>query len=275
MHPDDELLQRRLDGELSRDALVDVQAHLDVCSECTLKLERMRAELERVETLLPHLDHDLPHVDPNSVLARLHEWLPGAAIVRDVPARGGRFAFVWETPWRRWAAAALVLVSFGGVAYAIPGSPLRDWVQSAREWLAGDDRARSRPSEDVGIDDSELSESGVAATDHAGVSALPGEAFVIRFESITLGSQVLVTLTDDPEILVQAPAGAAGFTTGDGRITVEVQKPGTTIEVFLPRHAPRIELRVAERIVFEQSGTRVTTDSSADATGRYLLPLAH
>jgi anti-sigma factor RsiW len=70
MHPELELMQRLLHGELPAEAEPGMRAHLETCEECRRRAGGLRrAEAEQVE-LLRLLDHPAPGVTPVAIIAR-------------------------------------------------------------------------------------------------------------------------------------------------------------------------------------------------------------
>src|SRR5262245_19183236 len=108
MHLDDEQLQRFLHRELSADARRPAGDHLSSCAECRERLFELEREQKEVYRLLQRVDSPSPAVTAAEVATR---------------ARASR------SPWGRWAAGILLAAALTGAAYALPGSPLRQWVR--------------------------------------------------------------------------------------------------------------------------------------------------
>jgi anti-sigma factor RsiW len=258
VHLDLERLQRLLHGELAPGEERIAREHLVACAECAKRFGAIEEEEATVGALLGALDRPAPRVDVGSIARRAEARRPSRQI-------------------GRWAAGVALALGLAGVAYAIPGSPVRAWVDSMVEWATG----RQDP----------LSPSGAAPQTHdrapSGIAVTPGDRFLIHFTSANANGQVLVTLADRADIEIRAPHGAATFTSGADRVVVDGADgadagaaggadAGTAVvyEIEIPRSAPRVEIRVAEEIVFLKEGSRVTTTATPAGSGPYLLPMA-
>jgi hypothetical protein len=242
MHLDEEQLQRLLHGELSAGPRRDAHDHLAACSECRERLVMAQRDEGEIFTLLRQVDHALPMVHAEALAAR---------------ARGTGLV------WGRWAAGILLILGAAGAAYAVPGSPIREWVRSAAAWIAREDRVSPSPRQ---------SETPTAPT--AGIAALPGQNYVIVFQSLEPGGQARVSLTDGAEVTVRAPSGAARFTSAPDRLLIDNQGSGATFEIEIPRAAPRVEIRVAGKGIFLKQGERVAAPHSPSVEGRYVIRLS-
>jgi hypothetical protein len=242
MHLDEEKLQRLLHGELSDAARRDAGDHLAACSECRECLVVARRDEGEIFSLLRQVDHPVPAVQVEALAARAR----GVGLV-----------------WGRWAAGLLLVLGAAGAAYAMPGSPIRQWIRSAAAWISRDDRVSPAPRQ--------------AETPHgraAGIAAVPGRNYLIAFQSPDLGGQARVSLTDGGEVTVRAPSGAARFTSAADRLLIDNHSSGATFEIEIPRAAPRVEIRVAGIRVFLKEGSRVLAEGLAENGNHYLLPLS-
>jgi hypothetical protein len=242
MHLDEEQLQRLLHDELGARALRGAREHIAECSECReLFVEAQRDEGE-IFALFRRVDHAVPAVEPETVAAR---------------ARGV------GAVWGRWAAGILLFLAVAGTAYALPGSPVRDWVRSVVAWIGDSDQPPPAPAE-------------VRAPDQgiAGIAAIPGPQFVIAFESPEPGGQAQVLLTEGEEVTVRAPIGAASFTSAADRLVIANSGSGATFKIEIPRTAPRVEIRVAGNRIFLKDGSRVQSEGSVETGGKHLIPLS-
>jgi hypothetical protein len=239
MHLDEEQLQRLLHGELSAGPRRDADDHLAACGECRERLAVAQRDEGEIFTLLRQVDHPIPVVHAEALAAR---------------ARGSGLV------WGRWAAGILLFLGAAGAAYAVPGSPVREWVRSAAAWIAREDRVSPAPRQ---------AEAPTAPA--AGIAARPGQSYVIVFQSLDPRGQASVSLTDDAEVTVRAPSGAARFTSAADRLLIDNQGSGATFEIGIPRTAPRVEIRVAGKRIFLKQGERVVAPHSAGVEGRYVM----
>lgn len=241
MHLDEEQLQRLMHDELARGPLQAARDHIAECAECRQRLIASQRDESEIFGLLRRVDHPIPVVSAEALAAR---------------GRG------FGVTWVRWAAGILIFVGVAGVAYATPGSPLRAWLHSVAAWMGGTPRSPSVPGQ------LEL-----PSPQTAGIAAAPGEHFTIVFESPDPGGLARVALIDGPEVTVRAPTGTASFTSSADRMLIASQGQGSTVEIGIPRAAPRVEIRIGAQRVFLKDGSRIETESRSDARGHYLLPL--
>lgn len=157
----------------------------------------------------------------------------------------------------RWAAVSLLVVVLGGVAYALPGSPVRAWLE---------DFLKTSQSSPVSVDP----DGGEPAL--AGISVSPGERMEIVFDRIPSGSRAAVRVVDQAQLSVQTAAGAARFTAGTARLVVTFTRDSALVQVSVPRSAPSLEIRVAGRVLFRKIGDEIIGPSpQPDSTYTLLL----
>ena len=250
MHLEEEQVQRLLHGELPAQAESDARQHVAGCIDCRRRLAEAEREENEVHALLRAVDDPAPpRISAEAVAARAQAGV----------AAGPR---VGDLAWLRRAAAILVVVGIAGAAYAVPGSPIRKWVHAIVQKLGG------RPGPTPGPAPGDSTAIG------AGISVLPEQKLLILIRSAEGDGQVFVSLTDEPEVQVHAPTGAAAFTSSAGQLLIDVQDPSATFEVEIPRSAPWVEIQTGTGQVFLKEGERVTTKGSKDAVGGYLFRLA-
>ena len=249
MHLDEERIERMRDAEGPADGLAADRRHVLACAQCAALLERATADAEDVRRWLGALDPPVAEADVVEETLR-------ATLARAAPARRRRIPAL---------AAAAVLVVVAGAAFAVPGSPLRAWVIAL---VSGPLRAGRSSEPAPGTAPPET----VAEAPRSGVAIAPGPSVVVRFTTTQAAGSIAVRLVDDPEVLVEGPAGAARYASGAGRIVVDNAGSTASFEVLVPRSAPKVEIRVAGRRLFLKDGDRVT--AVAGAGGAYILPLA-
>jgi hypothetical protein len=241
MHLDDERVQRLLHGELEPAMERQARQHLAGCNDCRLLVDDARAEEDRIFGLLRELDHPLPEADPRVILATTR-----APRVR----------------WERWAAGVLLVVAAGGAAYAAPGSPLPRVLNRLIAWVAP---AQTLSGPAASADG--------ATPSSAGIAVAPGDRLTIRFVGDRDSAVAMVSLTDGDEVLVRAVKGSAAFTSDVDRLSVQSTGPAR-FEILIPRSAPSVEIVAGEHPVFRMDASRVVTETTRDAEGRYLIPLS-
>lgn len=238
MHLDDETLQRVLHDELDPDVVPRVRDHLAACPACARRLEDAEREERRVFSLLESLDHEPPAGDPEVIL--------GAASGRE--------------RWRSLAAAAVAfLIVAAGLAYAIPGSAVREWVRSA---LLGD-----RPAA--------VSETPAAADEPtAGVSIDPGDSLDVVFGSPQETGTIHVSSSPAGELLLQILGQPPGIRVESHRLRIDNAGSTASYRIEIPASAPRVGVYVGSRRVLVKVGLTVRAEAERDSTGGYVIPLA-
>lgn len=281
MHLDDELIQRLVHGELvTRDEAVATR-HLDSCAGCRLRVAEAEREEGQIFELLRQLDHPLPDVTADEIADRACEdaWTDSASrisdrasdvasidgTVRRRPASRSRGAPRWSggtSTWVRWAAGLILLLAAASVAYAVPDSPVRAWVSRVMGLGNG---VTPRPQRSA--------RATRAAPGSAGIAVAPSDRFTIRFITAQKNGTATVSLTNGSEITISALDGAAAFTSGVDRLTIDNAASETSYEIHLPRGAHWVEILVADRTLLLKRGDQVITSAGADSGGHYVLPL--
>jgi hypothetical protein len=250
MHLDEESIERLLDGALP--SPVAARAHLAECADCRRQLAEASRETEEIDRLLTTVDHPLPRVTAEELMARAHR-----------PARR----------WQRLAAGVAIALGIVGGAYAMPGSPLPKWVAGVIERVAGPS-APAMP-ESAPIEPANPSSPippPAPAESMSGIAVRPGESLLILFRAPAGEGEIQVSLWDGSEVRLRAPAGAATFTAGAGRILVD-HPISALYEIQIPRTAPAVEIQVDGRRLFRKAGERVTAATPAVSRDEYILPL--
>jgi hypothetical protein len=250
MHLNEEQVQRMLGGELPPVAEAVLEEHVAGCPKCRDRVAAAERDQREVHALLGVVDHPPPRLDYSVLVA-------GAA--RRDAAR------------RRWAAGILLALGLTGAAYAAPGSPLRSWLATVLDRVGpGGSGGSSDPSVSVikaVPDPVQPAEAG------AGIAVTPGPSLLIEISRPPGGGQASVSLTDGPQVVVKAPSGSASFTSEVDRLLVEPKDSSVTLEIEIPRTAPRVEIRVGPDRVFLKDGPRLSTTGAMEGEGRYLIRL--
>jgi hypothetical protein len=158
----------------------------------------------------------------------------------------------------RWAAGILLIGVLGSVAYAMPGSPLRSWLEALRS-----SQTVPTPAEPI-----------PPPAAPAGIAIDPGEGVAIIFERPSAGSRASITLTDEPKLFVETTAGGARFTAGADRILVFISRDSTLVQVRIPRSAPRVEIYLEKRQLLRKIGSELVAPAPAESDSSYSLDLA-
>lgn len=230
-HVDEGEVQSLMDGELDAPAADRVEAHLAGCGAC-------RAEMDSLQQASMVLSGALRELGRPAVA------LPP---FRAPAARPAATAGRWGALPR---AAVLVLGLSGAAAAAIPGSPVRTWVES----LGGERAADPPATMAVGPE----AEQPIAVSE-TGVSVAPKNGAVrVVLNEMARGVLVTAVFADGPRAGVYAtgPAAEARFTTGRGRIDAVGAASGT-LRVEIPRDAISATVIVNGRTYVVKDGDRL------------------
>jgi len=229
MHLDEGALQALLDGELDAAAVAAVRQHLDACGDCRVRFEELRQDEELLRRVLPTLDQPHNPISATQVVAR---------------ARAER-----RLHRLRWAAVIAFLIIGAGALYAVPGSPLRRWIDR----LVGPRAAVQAP---------------------AGVALPPGVRFHIVFAATPASAgRVTIRLTDDTIIDARTLNAHARFVAEIDGLRIEPLGPETEFVIGIPRAAPWVDVVAGGRRIFLKDAARIVTDAAPDSLGRYILTL--
>src|SRR5258705_1707438 len=227
VHLDEEQIQRLLHRELPAPAEKSAREHVAGCAECRRRLAEAEREENEVDALLRAVAVPPPAIRVEALGLRAE--LSGAEVRTRRPA------------WRRRAAGFLLAAGIAGAAYAVPGSPVRGWVHAITQKLGGRPESSSPGGAHA---------PGRPTTGVSGIAVLPGQRLVILFTRPQAEGVARVSLIDGTEVQVQAPAGAASFTTKAEYILIGVRDASAAFEIRIPRSAPSVEIRVGDDRVF-------------------------
>ena len=192
-----------------------------------------------IHDLLRSLDHPPPGITADDVIRR---------------ARRSR------APARRLAAGLAAAIGLAGVAYAVPGSPVRDWVRAVIPGDTPAGRFADDPSTPAPVGGS-----------GAGMVFDPVDSLVVRFPSSS-GGHLRIELTEGTEIVARMRAGEGRFTSRPNELVVRLSATDT-LELLVPRTAASVEVRVGDRSLFRNSGGVLRTPMDSDGEGRYGVDL--
>lgn len=256
-HLKDERLLAYMDGELTTAGRAEAARHLQECARCAAELEELQGAAELLAAGLARVDRAPPW---REMPPRLRRALEGDREDRGVeipfPATEERGGVAMEErrqerrrergPSRRaLAAAAAFILLAGGAAAAIPGSPVRAWVERSVEAAS---EALSRPAAEEAV--LEPTEPAVGLP---GVAVEPanGQIHVAIFRPAD-GVVVRVRVVEASRASVSTPG--ARFRTARGRIEVLEPAAGELL-VELPRSARYGLVEVDGQAVLEKRGS--------------------
>lgn len=198
----------------------------------------------------------------SNLLARLDAPAP-RVVIGDVVAAASDASTSWMHDgrrWNRWVAGVLLMLGIGGAAYAVPGSPVRRWVND----LIPKAFIREAPS-GTGVPGSVAPSPSLG-----GIAVVPGPSFLISFPRPS-GGEVRISLVEGDHLMVRAPAGGASYESGPDRLVIDAGEAPIAFTIDIPRSAPHVEIRVAGARIFLKEGDR-TEPSLPVPSGS--LPLA-
>lgn len=230
IHPNDGLIRAFLDDELERVGRQDLQAHLDECAGCRGLLQELRSQSDLVSLALGRLDADPP---TDLALASLKRRISAAA----QPSHNLRGL-------RRAAVIAFLLL--GGAASALPGSPVRQWISSGWDRIAG--RGTSQERAILPVEDPVPSLTSEEAGAGIGVA---GGVVELRVEGLPEGEEITVLLVDGDQAGIFGPPSTR-FRTEEGKVEAFATEGGIRVE--LPRSARRATVIVNGAPYLRKSG---------------------
>jgi len=217
-------------------ALVDAEArrHAEECVSCAAAVEDARARSEAIRETLEGLAADEP-VDVGAAKAAVRSELDAR---RDSSSRR-RWATGW-LPAHALGRAAVLLLLGSSVVYALPGSPLRDWVE------------RMTASESV-------IPTGAESSDAEGLELdVPAEGLRLVLRSLEPGQLVDVRWTAGSRALMVAAPGSRYVVSSGG---AEVDVESGTVRIELPRAGGPITIEADGRMILRSE------DGSVDIVG--------
>lgn len=220
-HLDDGTLQAFLDDELAPEERAGVAEHVLVCDDCRASKEELVQATATFSEKVAILDVAAPSV--SQAPARGRSGLPGGTFVK---------------------AASLTLLLAAAASAAVPGSPVRQWIDRAvePETVRETTPVASEP---------ELSPPAPAPLP-AGVALVPTGPMEIVLTGLE-GSTIRLVETDGPSVVVSAVGAAADpvFHTAPGTIGVRGGEGGE-VTVELPRSMVSARLMVDGRLYAEK-----------------------
>lgn len=236
-----------LDRELAAPRRAELDRHLEQCSACGAELDELRAASQQLTAALQRFDVS-PDYTFDAVLARRK-------------SRGQRHLALRALA----KAAVLVFVVGGAGAAAIPGSPVRAWVEDAwsgAKSFLGLAAETPRPGA-VDIEPPETAR-------EVAVIAVPLVDGGIRVDIQNAAPEALVRVVVTRGTEAAVTAEGASYRTGSGWIEVLGAGPGI-IRIELPQGATSAVVSVdgAPKVVKEGANLRLLTPA-ADSSGSEL-----
>lgn len=231
--------------EIRDGALVpaDARIHAGECSSCADALTVATQRAGVVGDLLDLLDRP---VDVGGAKARVRARLDARRAAEE-PKRA------LYLPLGR---AAAILLFAAGAAWAVPGSPVRDWI-SDTDGTASFEGATLDPASPQ-------------ALEGGGIEVeMPAGGIVIALSSVDGRSDVRLDWVDRPVARISAAAGST-YAFAEGRAEADVAPGAVVLEVA--RSASSVTIEINGRLVFAGTAESPTvTDADATRTGDGLL----
>lgn len=219
-HLDEGTITALRDGAL---VLADARTHVH---ECLLCAEALSAAEARADTVARALGLVSEPVDVESAKARVRARLDGRRGSEVAPRRA---------LWPLGRAAALLLVG-AGAAWAMPGSPVRDWLRPEAT-TAAHGSATTAP---VAVEGAPM-DGGIEV-------GLRSGRIAISLEGVSDDALVTITWVDEPVARISGPAGSSyGFAEGRAEASVTAGP----VEIEISRAAQSVVLEVNQRTILE------------------------
>lgn len=242
-HPNRARLVAYMDGEVSSGERGRLTRHVEECRRCQRRLEELRSSVRSFSEAVDRLQPPPSDVSAEEIRRRAASRGGDVEVSGHVgpDAETGTSGFRWTTA-TRIAASVVVLL---GAAAALPGSPVRSWidrsVEGVQQLFSGGDEAAAEGS-------SEATPSGrPEITDRSGVAVGASDGSIrIRLTEVPTSTTVRVRLVDAPQAGVWNAGGE--YQTAPGRI--EVTRPRSeALLVEIPRSVGSVRLLVNSRLV--------------------------
>lgn len=204
--------------------------------------------LGALRTLDDDWDLEAARASVRNRVAELAATAAGARVLRAPTAAGTRGSK--GAVWSLSRAAGILLVT-AAAAYALPGSPVRRWVQGGANPTLPTPEA---PATTLAQPEADPVAGGIRLS-------VPGGALRVVLRDVAPGTEIRVTLVPGTEAAVYAPEGSR-FTSAAGRVEARVV-PGD-VRVELPRGVDPVSLEVGGRVYLRG------TDAGLDVSGPVL-----
>lgn len=251
-HPAEQTLLAYLDRELPVDERSTVREHLQTCASCAGRLDGLSAAAGELADALAFLDVPAPVLSAAEIQERLLTRALGdldtpapAASADELERRSDIMPLRRRVSRRPLLAAALIVIFVAGASAAIPGSPVRAWLERTVQLFQG------TPSDAQRTDATMLVDS--AGRSHpSAISVQPRDGFVrIMITAPEPATVIRVRLLDRGPASVWSVEGR--YRTAPGEIEVLDAGPGEVV-VLLPRSVASAHVELDGRLVATKEG---------------------
>lgn len=231
MHPTDFDLLAEIHGEEVLAGADNIRLHVEGCLICFERRHALAREESEQRRLLRALDVSPPVIQVGLIRRRAR-------------VRRNRV---------RIAASIGTLITVASAAAAIPGSPVRHWLQR-RSAPAPAASGIPLPKPDLPADGVQVSVTG---------------SLVIMLGTPQHAGQIRIVRTGLAIATVRATGGDVGYRVGSGRINLDNRLPAERFDITIPRSLERFALLVGGRVLL-----RIDPRHPANASDTLLIDLA-
>jgi len=221
------------DGEL---VSTDHRIHLESCSHCMTLMDSARERSTQIEGALADVS---PPIDLAAAKEAVRARLDARRAVER--PRGRTYGHLGR--------AAAILLLGAGAAWALPGSPIRDWLQPSTPAVEHGPAAAT-----------ELA----IAVEAGGIEVRTTDAFSVILTDVEVGVPIEIILLEGSVSRITAPAGST-YSFADERI--EASLTGGPVRIEIPRSLTTVLIRVNGVAVMEGSAANPTLRGVVELDG--------
>ncbi len=242
MHVNDVQIDLLNRGELPKQATDAALAHIAQCPPCAIRQSDFAAADGEIESSLRLLDYPVAGADVGAIIRR---------------AKRGRTTSLWRI------AAGIAFLATAGIAAAMPGSPIRGWINRG-----GAERPAVSPPP---APERETPQPLTPAA--AGISIEASDTVSLIFAADQAEGSIRITSDAGSELRVRAAGGAASFEVRSEGVRVRNRGSAASYEVVLPTTAKSVEIRVGDRLVFRKLDESIVKAPRPEQDGSYVVKL--
>ena len=242
MHVSDVQIDLLLRGELPRIDADAVLAHVTQCAACSSRRSHLAAVDGEIESSLRMLDYPVADADVGAIIRR---------------ANRSRTASAWRI------AAGIAFLATAGVAAAMPGSPIRGWINRT-----GLERPTVSPTPAP-----ERMTPLPQTLPAAGVSIEASDTVTLSFDTDQSEGSIRITFDAGSELRVKALGGTASFEVRSEGVRVRNRGSAASYDVIVPGTASMVRVRVGDRWVFRKRDELIAEAPRPEQDGSYVVKL--
>jgi anti-sigma factor RsiW len=265
-HVNEGLLLSYLDGEMAGAERSALEVHLAACESCRALRDELGSVALEVHAALIGADMVAGTASAFRAFTARREALGGAPVTAIVPDERPMLLrwTAFGAPLRvarasLLKAAALALVIGGAAGAAIPGSPLRQWIEDTWRQLTADPEIPvAAPERDVVAPAAVAPARASELLQGPAIAAFDG-SITYRLLSPDPAARIRVRFTDSGRAFIWlANPSSARYRTGNG--WMEISNLGTgDLLVDLPRSVSSATIEVNGRVILQKTGSQLAT----------------